>query len=82
MKRESLKKKKKAAELSFKCCRYMGNLLGHIQELIPVSQCAACAVGQAALACVPSIWAGSVLRRRHGSSPVCELSQITAFQTD
>lgn len=49
------------------------NLLGHIKEVKPVSQRAACAGGQAASVCVPSIWAGSLLTARLGSSPVCEL---------
>lgn len=60
----------------------MDNLLGHTQEVIPVSQCAASAVGQAASVAVPSIWAGSLLRARLGSSPACELQQITVFQMD
>lgn len=76
-KRDEKKKAVKAAELSAKRCLYRGHLVGHIEEVIPASQRAASAVGQAAPASVPSIWARLVFRRRHGSSPVCELSQIT-----
>lgn len=60
----------------------MDNLLGHIKEVKPVSQRAGPAGGQAPSVCVPSIWAGSLLRARLGSSPVCELEQISAFQMD
>lgn len=44
-KKKSKKKVVKAAELGAKRCLSMGNLVGHIQELIPVSQRAASAAG-------------------------------------
>lgn len=60
-------------KLNLSHCLLIDNLLGHIKEVIPVSQCAAPAGGQATSVCVPSIWVGSLLRARLGSSPVCEL---------
>lgn len=76
-KRDKKRSSKEAVELGAKRCLYMGNLVGHIEEVIPASQRAAAAGGQAAAASVPSIWARLVFRRRHRSSPVWEFSQIT-----